>query len=146
MRVGFDNTCTVSGKWNVSRVIPGLHGWVYKNLRLFPLVVEHSVVVLTADSHSRRLQMGRGRKSYFWPTKITSFSSLDSSRSNKHDTFWHVVLTRYFHVLILWAIAVLDFRPLEIYKNYAFPCLLSLLQSTVIQTTIYLLQILCSVK
>ena len=42
---GFDNTCTVSEKWNVSRVIPRLYGWVYKSSRLTPLVVEHSVVV-----------------------------------------------------------------------------------------------------
>ena len=47
--VGFDNTCTVSAKWNVYRVIPRLYGWVYKTLRLFPLVVvEHSVVVVSA--------------------------------------------------------------------------------------------------
>ena len=40
--VGFDNTCTISGKWNVSRVIPTLHEWVYKTLRLSPLMAEHS--------------------------------------------------------------------------------------------------------
>ena len=48
MGEGFDNTCTVPGKWNVSRVIPRLYGGVYKTLRLFPLVVEHSVVVMSA--------------------------------------------------------------------------------------------------
>ena len=47
MGVGFD-TCTVSRKWNVSRVIPRLYGWVYKTLRLFPLAVEHGVVVMSA--------------------------------------------------------------------------------------------------
>ena len=46
MDVGFDNTCTVSGKWNVSRVIPRLYGWLYKTLRISSLVVEHSVVVV----------------------------------------------------------------------------------------------------
>ena len=46
--VGFDNTCTVSGKWNVPRVIPKLYGWVCKTLRLSPLVVEHSVVIMSA--------------------------------------------------------------------------------------------------
>ena len=45
---GFNNTCTVSRKWNVSRVIPRLCEWVYKTLRLSPLVVEHSVVVMSA--------------------------------------------------------------------------------------------------
>ena len=45
--VGFDNTCTLSGKWNVSKVIPRFSGWVYKTLRLFPLVVKHSVEVMS---------------------------------------------------------------------------------------------------
>ena len=48
MGAGFCNTCTVSGKWNVSRVIPRFYGWVYKTLRLSPLVVEHSFVVMSA--------------------------------------------------------------------------------------------------
>ena len=46
--VGFDNTYTVSGKWNRSKVIPRLYGWVYKTLRLSQLVVVHSVVVMSA--------------------------------------------------------------------------------------------------
>ena len=48
LMVGFDNTCAASGKWNVSRVFPKLYGWVYKTLRLSPLVVEHNVVVMSA--------------------------------------------------------------------------------------------------
>ena len=36
MVVGFDNTCTVFGKWNVYRVIPRLYGWLYKTLIIFP--------------------------------------------------------------------------------------------------------------
>ena len=55
MGVGFDNTCIVSGKRNISRVIPRLYGRVYKTLRLSPLVVEHSAVVMNAISQSRRL-------------------------------------------------------------------------------------------
>ena len=47
MGVGFNNTCTVSRKWNVSRVIPRLYEWVYKILRLPPLVVENSAVVMS---------------------------------------------------------------------------------------------------
>ena len=43
--VGFKNTCIVSGKWNVSTIIPTLYGWVYKPLRLYPLVIDHSAVV-----------------------------------------------------------------------------------------------------
>ena len=46
--MGFDNTCTISGKRNISRVIPRLYGWVYKTLRLSPLAVDHSVVVMSA--------------------------------------------------------------------------------------------------
>ena len=47
MRVRFGKTCTASGKWNVSRVIPRLYGWVFKTWRLFPLANEHSVAVMT---------------------------------------------------------------------------------------------------
>ena len=32
---------------DVSRVIQRLYGWVYKTLRLSPLVAEHSVVVMS---------------------------------------------------------------------------------------------------
>ena len=48
MGVGFDNICTVSRKWNFSRVIPRLYGWVNKTLRLSPLVVDHNAVVMSA--------------------------------------------------------------------------------------------------
>ena len=50
MGVGFENTCIGSGKWNVSRVISRLCGWVNKTLRLSPLTVEHSVIGMTADN------------------------------------------------------------------------------------------------
>ena len=40
-------SCTVSWEWNVSRVTPRLYGWVHKTLRLSPLVVEYSVVVMS---------------------------------------------------------------------------------------------------
>ena len=46
--VGVDSTWTVFQKWNVSRVIPRLYGWVYKTLKLSPLVIEHRIVVMTA--------------------------------------------------------------------------------------------------
>ena len=45
--VGFDNTCTVSGKGNGSRFIPRPYWWVCKTLRISPLVVELSVVVVS---------------------------------------------------------------------------------------------------
>ena len=57
MGVGLENTCIVSGKWHVSRVMPRLYGWVYKNWRLSPLGYKHSVVVMTTGSQSRRSQI-----------------------------------------------------------------------------------------
>ena len=62
-------TLAVSGKWNVSRVIPRLYGWVYKTLRLSLLVVKHSVVVMTAGSQSRQSQI----ESYVLPIFDSSF-------------------------------------------------------------------------
>ena len=47
----------VSGKWNVSRIIPKLHGWIYKALRLSLLAVQHIVEVMTPGSQSRRTQI-----------------------------------------------------------------------------------------
>ena len=55
--VGFENICTVLGKWNISRVIPRLYGWVYKTWRFFPLADEHGVAVMTAGSQSRQSQI-----------------------------------------------------------------------------------------
>ena len=40
MSVGFEYTCTVLEKENVSRVIPKLYEWIYKTWRLFLLVDE----------------------------------------------------------------------------------------------------------
>ena len=62
-----------------------------------------------------------GITSYLWLAEIASFSSRDFIQSNKYDTFWNVVSTRYIYVLFLWVIAVLDFRHFEIYKNLAIP-------------------------
>ena len=60
MVLEFENTCTVSWKRNVSRVVPRLYGWVYKTLRLPPLAVEHSIVVMTMGSQSRQSQIELG--------------------------------------------------------------------------------------
>ena len=38
-------------------VIPRLYGWIYKTIRLSPLAVEHSVVVMIVGSQSRRSQI-----------------------------------------------------------------------------------------
>ena len=56
-------------------------------------------------------------KPYSGPAEIASFSRRDFSQRSKHDTFWHVVLIGYFYSFLLWAIAVSNFRPLEIHKN-----------------------------
>ena len=55
--MGFDNTCTNSEKRNVFMLIPRLYGWVYKTLRPSSLVIDYSVVVMTAGSKSRRFQI-----------------------------------------------------------------------------------------
>ena len=60
--------------------------------------------------------MGWGRKSYLGLAEISSFSSRDLSRRNKHDSLWLVVSTGYFYILFLWVIVVFDFPPLEIHK------------------------------
>ena len=60
--------------------------------------------------------VGWGKKFCLGPAEIASFSSQDLSQSNKHDTLWHVISTEYF-CLFLWAIAVLDFLLLKIYKS-----------------------------
>ena len=57
MHVGFENTCTVSGKWNIPRIILRFCGRVYKTLRLFQLAVEHSLVVITVGAQSRQSQI-----------------------------------------------------------------------------------------
>ena len=61
--------------------------------------------------------MGFCRRSCIGTPEITSFSSPNLSRSNKHDTLSHDVSTGYFYISFLWVIAITDFRPLEIYKN-----------------------------
>ena len=57
MLVGFQNTCTASGKSNVARVIPRLYRWVCKTGKLLPLADEHSVAAMTAGSQSRQPQI-----------------------------------------------------------------------------------------
>ena len=60
---------------------------------------------------NRRLVMGGAvwQKVLYRAAEIASFSCRDLSRSNKHETFWHVVSTEYLYVLLLWAIAITDF-------------------------------------
>ena len=97
-------------------------------------------------------QVRWGRKSYLIRLpKIVSFSSQDFSRSNKLDPFSHVVSTGYLYVSVLRAIAVSDFRPLEIYKKLGLP--LSTFTFTVnshgdnhFYKCIYLFQLLYTIK
>ena len=57
MGVGFENTCTVLGKWNVPRVATRIYGWVYKIRKTTPIIssttVSHSAgsqsVVITVS-------------------------------------------------------------------------------------------------
>ena len=92
-----------------------------------------------------------GRKSYLGPAEITSFSSRDFNRNDKHDTFWHAVTNGYLYFLFLWTIAVSNFRPLEICKKIGFP--LSIITFTVnnhaenhFHKHTYLIQMLYSMK
>ena len=58
MVVGFENTSAISGKQNVSRVVPRLYGWVYKIIRLGNKTAEGSVVVVAAGYQSGESQVG----------------------------------------------------------------------------------------
>ena len=53
-------------------VIPRLYGWVYKILRLSPLLVKHSVVGIPVGSQSRRSQI----ESYGYPIFDSRFMNL----------------------------------------------------------------------
>ena len=59
--------------------------------------------------------VGWGIKSHLSPAGILAEAIL------MNDIFWHFVSNGYFYVLFLWAIAVSDFCPLEIYKNLGLP-------------------------
>ena len=61
-----------------------------------------------------------------------------------HDTFWHVVSTGYVYGFFYEPLLFRIFVPWKFIKTYAFPCLLSLLQST--YKYIYLCQTLYSMK
>ena len=114
MGVGFDNTCTVSGKWNISRVIPRLYGWVYKTLRLSLLAVRHSVVVMTSGFQWRRSQI----ESYQFSVPVLSNLCLESVGAKNFKilvedsdaggpisiTVRMEYLLEYFSILILWSL------------------------------------------
>ena len=92
-----------------------------------------------------------GRKSYLGPAEIASFPSRDLSWRNKHESFWHVVSTVYFYVFFLWAIAVSDSLPLELYRHLVLS--LSIITFTANSQAdnhfyiyVYLFQILYSMK
>ena len=60
-------------------------------------------------------------KSYLGPADISSFSSQDLIRRNKHHWLWLVVLTGYFYILFLWGIVVSDLPPLQINEYLVLP-------------------------
>ena len=158
MGVEFENTYTVSGKSNASRIIPILYGWVYKTLRLSTLVDEHVVVMTVVFNISNQDHPRWGSQfsiAVLWNLYPESemggsiiFSDLEDSDSG--DKLRHVS-TGYFYILFLWAIVVSDFRHLKIYKNLGF--LLSFITLSVsshgdnnFHKYIYLLQIFYSIK
>ena len=92
-----------------------------------------------------------GRKSYLGPAEIASFPIRDLSWHNKHESFWHVVSTGYFYVFFLWAIAVWDSLPMELYRHLVLS--LSIITFTAnsqadnhFSIYVYLFQILYSMK
>ena len=72
-----ENTCTFSGKWNASRVVPILYGWVYKTLRLTIITAEESLVVVMVCYH-----LG-------WPSSIPMGSQFSSPFL--HNLCWEAV-------------------------------------------------------
>ena len=99
--MGFENTCTVSGKWNISRVVPRLYGWVYKILKATPFIGSttsshqrdshsagpHSVVV-TADSQSG-VQVR-----ILWVTNFPLPLYEICAQNGRHIKFWDLDLSR----------------------------------------------------
>ena len=110
MEVEFENTYTVSGKSNASRIIPILYGWVYKTLRL-----------INQDHPRWGSQFSIPVLWNLYPESEVSgsiiFSDLEDSDSGYK--FQHVS-TGCFYILFLRAIVVSDFRHLKIYKNLGF--------------------------
>ena len=49
--MGFENICTVAGKWNVFKVATRLYGWVYKILKTTP-IISWTLVSRQGDSYS----------------------------------------------------------------------------------------------
>ena len=51
MVVGLENTCTISGKWNVSKVVTRLYEWVHKIRKTTPINNGSTAVSHQGDSH-----------------------------------------------------------------------------------------------
>ena len=143
----FENTCIVSGKWNVNFVWKTDEGgseWAGSIVLL--------ISVLWRCFNCRWMRfVDWDRKSYLRPAEMKSFSSRDLSRRNKHGSFWFFVSTGYFCILFVWAIVVSNFQPLEIHKHLVLP-LSSIIFTVNSQADnhfykyIYLFQILYSMK
>ena len=69
MSVGFENICTVSEKWNVSKFVPRIYGWVYKIIWLTSITTEDSEVVVTTGYQSG----GPWFDSCKWPILVFHF-------------------------------------------------------------------------
>ena len=50
MGVGFENTCSASGKWNISRVVQKLCGWVDETIRVRLISTESILKAITVVS------------------------------------------------------------------------------------------------
>ena len=82
--MGFENTCEVSGKWNVSSVFPRLSGWVCKISKLIMATDEDSVVVAVASYQPGVSPLGcRGWSLFgFRSSGGTKFVILDEDSDN----------------------------------------------------------------
>ena len=91
-----------------------------------------------------------GAENLIWrPAEISSFSSRDLSRRNKHTSFWLVIPTGYLYISLLWAIVVSDFLPSEIDKHLvlSLPSItFTANRQAVNHFYIYLFQVLYSMK
>ena len=75
--VGFEKICTVSGKYNVSRVVPRLYGWICKIIRPFSTTGEDGIVLVTIGNQPGRPQFD----THAWPILDACFITFMFSSS-----------------------------------------------------------------
>ena len=84
MGVGFENTCTLSGKWNVSRVIWRLYWWVYLISKLCQLIPGYSLMVVSEDNHVK----GPKFNFHLQPIFKSRFYEICVQKQWRHPVLW----------------------------------------------------------